>query len=57
MKDYEELKQFKLQSDKVEYEKQVNEVTAKFGLEDEEIAELKEKVMNQEMEVKAYEKN
>lgn len=56
MKDYEELKQFKLQSDKVEYEKQVNEVTAKFGLEDEEIAELKEKVMNQEMEVKAYEK-
>ena len=56
MKDYEELKQFKLQSDKVEYEKQVNEVTAKFGLDEDEISELKEKVLNHDMEVKAYEK-
>lgn len=56
MKDYEELKQFKLQSDRAKFEQEVEEVTAKFGLAEEEISELKGKVLNYELELKAYEK-
>lgn len=56
MKDYEELKEFKLQSDKVKYEKEVEKVTKKFGLDEEEISELKEKVLAYELDIKGYEK-
>ena len=56
MKDYDELKEFKLQSDRAKFEQEVEEVTAKFGLAEEEISELKGKVLNYELELKAYEK-
>ncbi|WP_303210944.1 hypothetical protein [uncultured Clostridium sp.] len=56
MKDYDELKEFKLQSDRAKFEQEVEEVTAKFGLAKEEISELKGKVLNYELELKAYEK-
>lgn len=56
MKDYDELKEFKLQSDRAKFEQEIEEVTAKFGLAEEEISELKGKVLNYELELKAYEK-
>lgn len=56
MKDYDELKEFKLQSDKEKYEKEVEEITKKFGLDCKEVSELKVKVLNYEIELKEYEK-
>lgn len=56
MKDYEELKEFKLKADRVKYEKEVNEITSKFGLDEDSISELKDKVLNYELNLKDYEK-
>lgn len=56
MSDYNELKEFKLKVDKAEHEKEVDKITKKFGLDENEISDLKNKVLTYELELKDYEK-
>lgn len=56
MKDYEDLKKFKESYDKAEYESEINNITSKFSFEEDEIAELREKVMTKEISKEQYEK-
>lgn len=54
MSDYEELKEFRLSYDKAVFEKEVNDITEMFSLEEEEYSELKEKVMSREISLEQY---
>ena len=54
MQDYEELKAFKEQYDRAEYEKEVEEVAQMFGLKAEEVEELKSKALNKEISVEQF---
>ena len=54
MQDYEELKAFKEQYDRAEYESEVEEVAQMFGLKAEEVEELKSKALNKEITVEQF---
>ena len=54
MQDYEELKAFKEQYDRAEYESEVEEVAQMFGLKAEEVEELKSKALNKEISVEQF---
>ena len=54
MQDYEELKAFKEQYDRAEYESEVEEVAQMFGLKAEEVEELKSKALNREITVEQF---
>jgi hypothetical protein len=54
MSDYEELKQFRLSYDQAVFEKEINDITEMFSLEEEEYSELREKVMNREITQEQY---
>lgn len=54
MSDYEELKQFRASYDQAVYEKEINDITEMFSLEEEEYSELREKVMNREITQEQY---
>lgn len=52
--DYETLKEFKENYDRVAYEKEVEEVSKMFELDEEEIKELKEKALSKEINVEQF---
>lgn len=56
MQDYAELKEFKENYDKAKYEKEIEDASKLFDLDEEEIKDLKDKAMNKEITVAEFEK-
>lgn len=56
MQDYAELKEFKENYDKAKYEKEIEDASKLFDLDEEEIKDLKDKAMNREITVAEFEK-
>ncbi|WP_297136136.1 hypothetical protein [Terrisporobacter sp.] len=56
MQDYAELKEFKENYDKAKYEKEIEDASKLFDLDEEEIKDLKDKAMNKEITVAEFKK-